>query len=223
MTHCTQVALQLPPQRRAASFWTGWQRRRRRERREAVQRSTAAREAEGEEGRQVQGGPATLHPTPLNRLTQSCWTRPAQPWACGPACCTQAGRCARSGEFFSWLVCGSWPSLIAGRALDGCCLLSLASPTANCQPPTANCRPPTAYRNMYRALGRYQRALLYSAVRLLKPGGVLVYCTCTINPGEATRMHVPMPTSSLALTHPTVSRPHMPSPTPHPQLRTRPT
>jgi 16S rRNA C967 or C1407 C5-methylase (RsmB/RsmF family) len=29
-----------------------------------------------------------------------------------------------------------------------------------------------------------QRALLHSAVHLLRPGGVLVYCTCTINPGE---------------------------------------
>ncbi|KAI8472058.1 MAG: S-adenosyl-L-methionine-dependent methyltransferase [Monoraphidium minutum] len=29
-----------------------------------------------------------------------------------------------------------------------------------------------------------QRALLHSAMHLLKPGGVLVYCTCTINPGE---------------------------------------
>ncbi len=28
-----------------------------------------------------------------------------------------------------------------------------------------------------------QRALMHSAVHLLKPGGVLVYCTCTINPG----------------------------------------
>ena len=36
-----------------------------------------------------------------------------------------------------------------------------------------------------RATARYQRALLYNAVRLLKPGGYLVYCTCTINPGES--------------------------------------
>jgi len=28
-----------------------------------------------------------------------------------------------------------------------------------------------------------QRALMHSAMHLLKPGGVLVYCTCTINPG----------------------------------------
>lgn len=30
-----------------------------------------------------------------------------------------------------------------------------------------------------------QRALMHSAVHMLKPGGVLVYCTCTINPGRA--------------------------------------
>lgn len=32
-------------------------------------------------------------------------------------------------------------------------------------------------------LAAYQRALLHSAVHVLKPGGCLVYCTCTINPG----------------------------------------
>jgi hypothetical protein len=32
-------------------------------------------------------------------------------------------------------------------------------------------------------LAAYQRALLHSAVHCLKPGGHLVYCTCTINPG----------------------------------------
>ena len=31
---------------------------------------------------------------------------------------------------------------------------------------------------------RRQRRLLYSAVRALKPGGVLVYCTCTFAPEE---------------------------------------
>jgi len=30
----------------------------------------------------------------------------------------------------------------------------------------------------------YQRAFFYSAVMLLRPGGVLVYSTCTINPRE---------------------------------------
>ncbi len=30
---------------------------------------------------------------------------------------------------------------------------------------------------------RYQRKLLRVAVQLLKPGGHLVYSTCTINPG----------------------------------------
>lgn len=34
------------------------------------------------------------------------------------------------------------------------------------------------------ALAAYQRALLHAAVHVLKPGGSLVYCTCTINPGE---------------------------------------
>lgn len=29
----------------------------------------------------------------------------------------------------------------------------------------------------------YQRALLHAAVALLKPGGTLVYSTCTISPG----------------------------------------
>lgn len=33
------------------------------------------------------------------------------------------------------------------------------------------------------ALAAYQRALLHAAVHMLKPGGSLVYCTCTINPG----------------------------------------
>jgi hypothetical protein len=33
-------------------------------------------------------------------------------------------------------------------------------------------------------LAAYQRALLHSAVHCLKPGGQLVYCTCTINPGR---------------------------------------
>lgn len=33
------------------------------------------------------------------------------------------------------------------------------------------------------ALAAYQRALLHAAVHVLKPGGILVYCTCTINPG----------------------------------------
>eukprot|EP00879_Flechtneria_rotunda_P024535 GHRR01026013.1.p1 GENE.GHRR01026013.1~~GHRR01026013.1.p1 ORF type:complete len:345 (+),score=106.45 GHRR01026013.1:400-1434(+) len=33
-------------------------------------------------------------------------------------------------------------------------------------------------------LAAYQRALLHSAVHVLKPGGHLIYCTCTINPGE---------------------------------------
>jgi hypothetical protein len=32
-------------------------------------------------------------------------------------------------------------------------------------------------------LAGYQRALLHSALHVLKPGGYLVYCTCTINPG----------------------------------------
>jgi len=30
----------------------------------------------------------------------------------------------------------------------------------------------------------YQRQLLATAVQLLKPGGFLVFSTCTINPGE---------------------------------------
>jgi 16S rRNA C967 or C1407 C5-methylase (RsmB/RsmF family) len=34
-------------------------------------------------------------------------------------------------------------------------------------------------------MAAYQRALWHSAVHLLKPGGTMVYCTCTINPGEA--------------------------------------
>jgi len=34
------------------------------------------------------------------------------------------------------------------------------------------------------SLGRYQRQLLAAAIRLLKPGGRMVYCTCTINPAE---------------------------------------
>jgi 16S rRNA C967 or C1407 C5-methylase (RsmB/RsmF family) len=34
------------------------------------------------------------------------------------------------------------------------------------------------------ALAAYQRALLHAAVHVLKPGGCLVFCTCTINPGE---------------------------------------
>lgn len=33
-------------------------------------------------------------------------------------------------------------------------------------------------------LASYQRALLHSAVHCLRPGGKLVYCTCTINPGK---------------------------------------
>ena len=35
-----------------------------------------------------------------------------------------------------------------------------------------------------REMGRRQRRLLYSAVRALKPGGLLVYCTCTFAPEE---------------------------------------
>lgn len=31
----------------------------------------------------------------------------------------------------------------------------------------------------------YQRKMLQTAVALLKPGGILVYSTCTINPGAA--------------------------------------
>lgn len=34
------------------------------------------------------------------------------------------------------------------------------------------------------ALAGYQRALLHAAVHVLRPGGSLVYCTCTINPGK---------------------------------------
>jgi len=33
-------------------------------------------------------------------------------------------------------------------------------------------------------MAAYQRALLHSAVAMLKPGGRLLYCTCTINPGD---------------------------------------
>lgn len=33
-------------------------------------------------------------------------------------------------------------------------------------------------------IAAYQRALLHSAVHMLRPGGVLMYCTCTFNPGE---------------------------------------
>lgn len=33
-------------------------------------------------------------------------------------------------------------------------------------------------------LAAYQRAFLHTAVHMLKPGGTLVYCTCTINPGS---------------------------------------
>ncbi|GIL82099.1 hypothetical protein Vretifemale_11036 [Volvox reticuliferus] len=35
-----------------------------------------------------------------------------------------------------------------------------------------------------RAMAAYQRALMHTAVRLLAPGGEMVYCTCTINPDE---------------------------------------
>lgn len=35
-----------------------------------------------------------------------------------------------------------------------------------------------------RKVASYQRAMIHNAVALLKPGGQLVYCTCTINPGE---------------------------------------
>ncbi len=35
-----------------------------------------------------------------------------------------------------------------------------------------------------REMGRRQRRLLYSAVRALRPGGLLVYCTCTFAPEE---------------------------------------
>lgn len=34
------------------------------------------------------------------------------------------------------------------------------------------------------ALAGYQRALLHAAVHVLRTGGSLVYCTCTINPGS---------------------------------------
>jgi hypothetical protein len=37
--------------------------------------------------------------------------------------------------------------------------------------------------NQLQQLAGYQRALLHSAVHMLKPGGTMVYCTCTINPG----------------------------------------
>jgi len=36
-----------------------------------------------------------------------------------------------------------------------------------------------------RECGAYQRVLISAAVPLLKPGGSLVYSTCTINPGES--------------------------------------
>jgi 16S rRNA C967 or C1407 C5-methylase (RsmB/RsmF family) len=39
------------------------------------------------------------------------------------------------------------------------------------------------------ALAAYQRALLHAAVHVLKPGGSLVYCTCTINPGARVFWH----------------------------------
>ncbi|RRT77899.1 hypothetical protein B296_00011763 [Ensete ventricosum] len=32
--------------------------------------------------------------------------------------------------------------------------------------------------------GKYQRRMFDQAVRLVRPGGVIVYSTCTINPGE---------------------------------------
>jgi 16S rRNA C967 or C1407 C5-methylase (RsmB/RsmF family) len=35
------------------------------------------------------------------------------------------------------------------------------------------------------SLAGYQRALLHAAVHVLRPVGSLVYCTCTINPGES--------------------------------------
>ncbi|GLI63582.1 hypothetical protein VaNZ11_006585 [Volvox africanus] len=35
-----------------------------------------------------------------------------------------------------------------------------------------------------RAMAAYQRSLIHTAVRLLAPGGEMVYCTCTINPDE---------------------------------------
>ncbi|GIL68932.1 hypothetical protein Vafri_22182 [Volvox africanus] len=35
-----------------------------------------------------------------------------------------------------------------------------------------------------RAMAAYQRSLMHTAVRLLAPGGEMVYCTCTINPDE---------------------------------------
>lgn len=38
-------------------------------------------------------------------------------------------------------------------------------------------------------LAAYQRALLHSAVHVLRPGGHLVYCTCTINPGGTAALH----------------------------------
>jgi hypothetical protein len=52
------------------------------------------------------------------------------------------------------------------------------------------------------ALAAYQRALLHAAVHMLKPGGSLVYCTCTINPGE------PYCSATLCAVCPFKTKPH---------------
>ena len=40
-----------------------------------------------------------------------------------------------------------------------------------------------------RSAAHYQRILLDVAVALLKPGGEMVYSTCSINPGDQPSMH----------------------------------
>ena len=66
--------------------------------------------------------------------------------------------------------------------------LAPATPPAHPHPPPSR---PLTHRLVHpqtlaelRSTAAYQRCILRAAVRLLRPGGTLVFSTCTVNPGE---------------------------------------
>ena len=98
-------------------------------------------------------------------------------WACdGP-------RLACSVELQWWVALPLAPCLRPSRLTH--CPTHRRTP---CLPLLAPCLPRLIHRQTMAELqqtAQYQRRILQAAVQLVKPGGALVFSTCSINPGAA--------------------------------------
>ena len=112
-----------------------------------------------------------------------CKPRPCHPLS-PPRCC-----CSSSTP-----PC-SLPACLPARARTHARTRSRARATSHPPPPPLTRTPPPSRplthrlvhpqtRAELRSTAAYQRCILRAAVRLLRPGGTLVFSTCTVNPGE---------------------------------------